>query len=221
MNVAAILPAGWAELLSPDAPRIGIGIDVGTTEKKKSNPSALTVAQEYGRIVYARLIVRWKSRDPEIMVRLFSSVLEILDGRFRPRCAIDATSEKYFAVEFRRKFNGKCPVELVVASETIEVRGERMTKKVYTGSLLCNAMEDGLLALPPERFIRNDWRLVVRDRGSFDADVDESGGHADTADSTKLALYALRRGGGPAEASAAAVGGSRKSGLGKRTTLIA
>ncbi len=209
MKVSEILPRGWADLLDPKYPRIGIGFDVATTAKKTSNPSALAVVQQVERMMFARLVLRWKSKDPQIAEALFGQILDAVAGKFAVRAAIDASSEKFFAVDFRRKFAGRCSVRLFVASEAVQYKGERMIQKTYAGNLLCNQAEDGLLALPAEAFIRNDFRLVVRDRGTFDADVDENGGHADTFDAVKLALVCLLSKGGPVEAAAAGNGGYR------------
>jgi hypothetical protein len=207
VNVADILPRGWADLLDPMFPKVGIGFDVATTAKKTSNPSALAVVQQVDRMMFARLIVRWKAKDPQIAEALFRAILDALAGKFALRAAIDASSEKFFAVEFRRKFAGRCSVKLFVASEATQFRGEKLIQKTFAGNLLCNQLEDGLLALPAEAFIRNDFRLVVRDRGTFDADLDENGGHADTFDAVKLALWCLLAKGGPVTAAAAGNGG--------------
>ena len=48
------------------------------------------------------------------------------------------------------------------------------------------------------------------DQGRFYAEVDPSGNHADTFDSTKLAKHELTRGGGPAKATAVATGNLAK-----------
>lgn len=209
MKVSGILPRGWVDFFDPDFPKVGIGFDVATTTKKKSNPSCLAVVQQVERMMYARLVVRWKSKDGAIAFALFDEILTGLKGRFAVRAAIDATSEKFFALDFKKKFAGRCSVQLVVASEGLVYRGEKMIYKVYCGNLLCNQIEDSLLALPAEAFIRNDFRLVVRDRGTFDADVDENGNHGDTFDAVKLALLRLLSKGGPVQAKAAGNGGYR------------
>ncbi|MCX7006600.1 MAG: hypothetical protein NTY53_05020 [Kiritimatiellaeota bacterium] len=212
MKVSEILPRGWADVLDAKYPRLGIGFDVATTAKKTSNPSALAVVQQVERMMFARLIVRWKAKDPQVAAALFGAILDAVAGKFAVRAAIDASSEKFFAVDFRRKFAGRCSVRLFIASEAVEYRGERMIQKTYAGNLLCNQIEDSLLALPAEAFIRNDFRLVVRDRGTFDADVDENGGHADTFDAVKLALLCLLSKGGPVDVTAAGIGGYRARG---------
>jgi hypothetical protein len=56
-----------------------------------------------------------------------------------------------------------------------------------------------------DRYIREDFRLVKKDRGQLVCEPDIDGKHGDTFDAVKLASYALDAG-GPAEASAAQVG---------------
>ncbi|MBI5770906.1 MAG: hypothetical protein HZA93_24220 [Verrucomicrobia bacterium] len=208
IRVEDILPKGWAELFDRNSPRVGIGYDIATTTKGKSNPSAITVTQQGGNTYYARLLLRFKAGDPEIPWLLLNLIVEGLrsrDLRARKLC-IDATNERYFAVQTRAKFAGKLPVELVVASENTDYRGETMSMKDYLANLLINTMDDGYYALPPERWVERDYRQTVRDRGSFFSDVLDDGGHADCHRSGELALHALIAAGGPATAAAVATG---------------
>ena len=82
---------------------------------------------------------------------------------------------------------GASPVHPIVSGETLDYRGGTITYKSLLGNELINTANDGYLALPPKDWIEKDWRLVKLDEGRFYADVDESGNHADTFDSTKLA----------------------------------
>ncbi len=81
-----------------------------------------------------------------------------------------------------------------------------MNYKTLLGNLLVNAMEEGQVALPESRYVKDDYRLVKRDKGSFRTEVDNQGRHGDTFDSDKLALHGLQRLGGPVHAEAAQVG---------------
>ena len=207
MKVAQSLPAGWASFISPDYPRIGLGMDIGTTTKQKSNPSVLAVTQEVGMSYFVRLLVSWKTRDPAVARAILALVLDGLPHGFRGRrLCIDATSERYFAADLRRDLSGRIPVDLVVASEATEYMGEKMIFKQYLGNLLVNTIEDGYLALPKENWIQKDFRSVIRDRGTFEAEVDEDGRHGDCFDAVKLSLHALIVPGGPVQVSAAQVG---------------
>jgi hypothetical protein len=207
MKVSKALPAGWPSFISPDYPRIGLGLDVGTTTKQKSNPSVLAVTQEVGMTYFVRLLVSWKSKEPSIAREILNLVLEGIPHGFRPRrLCIDATSEKYFAVDLRSAFAGRIPVDLIVASEATEYMGERMIFKQYLGNLMVNTIEDGYIAIPKENWVQKDFRSVVRDRGTFEAEVDDEGRHGDCFDAVKLSLHALIIPGGPVQASAAQVG---------------
>jgi hypothetical protein len=207
MKVSKCLPAGWASFISPDHPRIGIGLDIGTTSKKKSNPTVLALTQEVGMAYFVRLLVSWKTKDPAIAREIITHILDgIPNGLRARRLCIDATSEKYFAVDLRRNFANRIPVDLIVSSESTEYMGEKMIFKQYLGNLLVNTIEDGYLALPKENWIQKDFRSVVRDRGTFEAEVDEDGRHGDCFDAVKLSLHALIIPGGQVDVSAAQVG---------------
>ena len=114
------------------------------------------------------------------------------DGGRARRLAVDATNERYFATEVQREFSLLVPVELVVASEKVELPGEEaISKKALLGNQLVADLNDNKGTLPPERYIKDDFRRVKRDRGSFDCEMGPNGEHGDTFDSHKLALYAL------------------------------
>ncbi|RME68570.1 MAG: hypothetical protein D6781_10670 [Verrucomicrobia bacterium] len=191
-------------LARPPAHRLGI--DLGTTEKKRSNPTALSVLQQVGLSYYARLVLRWKTQDPNVTRAVLRHVITHLPHGLRARrLCVDATNERFFATDLRREFAGTVPVELVIASEKTTYAGEQMTMKQYLGNLLINTIDDGYLALPAEAWLRRDLRQTVRVRGTFEADVDADGAHADATRSLELALHALVTRAGPAEAAAAAV----------------
>jgi len=176
---------------------VGIGVDLATTEKETSNPTAVSVNEQRGLETIVRTVFVWKTQEPDIArARIRSIVLAIKErkegGRARRLC-VDATNERYFAIDLRNFLGGEVPVELVIGSETIEVPGhpEPMTMKQYLGSTLVDELDANHLTLPPERYIKEDFRLVKRDRGSFDAEISDEGRHGDTFDSTKLGLRAI------------------------------
>lgn len=81
-----------------------------------------------------------------------------------------------------------------------------MSWKVYLGNLFVNLVEDGYAALPSAPWVKIDLRSVVTNKGSFDAEVVEDGGHGDVFDGCKLATHAVEGKGGPAKAEAAPTG---------------
>lgn len=206
LSVNDILPAGWRDVFKPTG-RIGIGTDLGTTTKAKSNPTGVAVIQEDGRDLVARLVVRFKTADERVLPALLRQLCQLPHGlRVRKVCA-DATNERFFVARIKRELAGLVVVEPVVASDGVEYGGEKMNMKTFLGALLVNTIEDGRLLLPRAEWLRDDIRSVKRDRGSFSADVDADGNHADCFDGLKLALFALRGlAAGPAVAAAAAVG---------------
>ncbi len=185
--------------------QVGLGWDLATTEKGTSNPSSVTVLERQGNEFLARAIVTWKTSAPAIAAERIDKIVDAV--QLRPaggparRLCIDATNERYFATQMQRDLRGKLPVELVVGSEGYERPGaEPMTMKQYLGALLVGEAEDNHLTLPASRYIREDFRLVKRDRGSFVCEPDAQGRHGDTFDSTKLALHALGSSGGTVSA---------------------
>lgn len=201
--LADILPV---KITTVDGSAIGLGLDVATTEKETSNPSCLAVTERVGHDFIVRFLARWKTADPQVTYGIVFGVLSRIAPRRARKLCIDATSERYFAVELKRRLSAIVPVDLIVSSESVEYLGEKMTFKAYLGNLLVNTIDDGFLALPDAGWIKDDFRLVKRDRGSFVAEVDENGNHADSFDAVKLSLHAIAGPGGPATAAAAAVG---------------
>jgi hypothetical protein len=174
---------------------IGIGWDLATTEKQTSNPSAVTVLEHVGNESIARAILIWKTADPAIALERIRRILQAIKarpkgGRARRLC-IDATNERYFAIAVRSELRGEIYVELVIASETVDKPGDKpITMKQLLGDKLIGELEDNHMALPASRYVREDFRLVRKERGSFVCEPDVNGRHGDTFDSTKLALHA-------------------------------
>jgi len=175
--------------------RIGLGFDVATTTKGKSNPSVLSIMEEHGPewIVRARFI--WKTKDPEIANQRLSSILDTLERcGVRPRAlAQDATNERYYAEHNRTLFRRRVPVILVVASQAVDKPGlEKPTNwKEYLGNQLVAKLDDNNLTLPPDEYTRADYRLVMKDRGKFVCEPNDQGMHGDCFDADKLAGHAL------------------------------
>lgn len=182
--------------------KVGLGWDLATTTSETSNPSAFAVVEEFGVEVKARAVIIWKTADPDAAKercrRLVEAVRERKEGGPARRLCVDATNERYFAQEVRKELGGLVPVELVIGSETIEAAGERepITMKQYLGGQLVGELDDNHLWLPPERYVREDWRLVRKEKGQFVCEPDGNGRHGDTFDGTKLGLRALRSTGG-------------------------
>lgn len=177
---------------------VGLGVDWATTEKESSNPTAVTVMEREGVEKRAVLTLVWKTRDPDLAIERLRRLVQTIHARpsggsARGLCQ-DATSEKYHCANVRKELGGLLPVRDIVASETIELPGkEPMTLKAYLGNQWVAEIEDNHAILAPERYIKEDFRLVKRDRGTFVTEISPSGQHGDTFDSHKLASEALER----------------------------
>lgn len=175
---------------------VGLGWDLATTTKATSNPSSFAVVERRGVERIVRAVLNWKTADPDVALerarRLIKAVATRREGGSARRLCIDATNERYFAQTARKELGGLVPVELVVASETVELPGaEPMTRKQHLGGLLVAELDDNHLIIPPERYLREDWRLVRKEKGQFVCEPDADGRHGDTFDGAKLANWAL------------------------------
>lgn len=173
----------------------GAGYDIATTTNKKSNPSSITLAQARGEERWARLIVRWKSASPSfsesIVEQTISQLLQA--GAAVQELDIDASNERYYAQRIKDTLN-LCQVSLIVSGETVETGDPdqpKVRQKERTGSLLVNYANARLLALPPTKWVKDDFLLVKKEKGLFVCDVDPAGNHGDSFDSTKLSILAL------------------------------
>jgi hypothetical protein len=198
-------PPDWRRVLGNGA--FSIGADPATTEKEKSNPFSITLLEEIFGLYIARLIIRFKTRDPEKAKAYLREACDLGPGRKPRRLVVDATSERFWAAEVRTEFRSLCPVELLVASEKTKYQGEEMLIKSYLGNLLVNTMDDDKMVLPASRWVADDFRLVMRAKGSFDTRVDSAGNHGDTFESTSRALHGLLRPYAHVEAAAVSTGG--------------
>lgn len=176
---------------------VGLGFDVATTTKGTSNPSVLAVAEQAGQETILRAVLVWKTTDPRLATERLRRVVETVrarpeGGRARKLC-VDATGERYFAQALRTALGSEIPVELVIASETVELPGmdEPLTMKQWLGGRLVAQLDDNHLTLPPERYLKVDWRLVRKEKGQLVCEPDVDGKHGDTFDGAKLALHAL------------------------------
>ena len=204
-------PPNWRDFIVPNAP-VTIGHDPATTENEKSNPSSIVIAQKIGGRVRFPVIVRYKTNDDRRQKAMLREACDLPHGLKPRRIGVDASNERYYAKQIQREFYPICPVELLVGSEIPRELedappAERMVSKSYLGNMLVNALDDGAIELPLERWVKDDWRLVVRSRGGFDTMVDSAGGHGDTFDGAKIAYYLQTKRGGKAEVAPMQVGG--------------
>jgi hypothetical protein len=186
-------PADWLENLRPGLDT-ALGLDLGTTESEKSNPSSLTVAQHDDGAIACRLIWRWKTKDPAIAKARIERVVKAVSARLgrAPRClCIDATSERYWALMLQKDLRHLIRIELIIGSERIIHQGQSFTMKQYTSDGYVNDLDDGRITLPACRWLFDDHRLVRKERGLYVASVAPDGCHADSFDGNRLARHGL------------------------------
>jgi hypothetical protein len=197
---------------------VALGFDVATTTKGTSNPSSLAVIEQRGVERIVRAVFVWKTWDPDVALERVRGVIASINTRKEGgscrRLAIDATGERYFAQRVRKELAALLPVELVIASETTEIPGqpEPMTWKQVLGSRLVAHLDDNHLLLPPERYLREDFRLVKKEKGQFVCEPDGDGRHGDVFDAVKLAEHALTSTSGGIETVAGITLGGRRGG---------
>jgi hypothetical protein len=183
----------------------GIGYDPATTEKKESNPSSLTVTQRSGVEWISPLNALWKTRDPRLARERLRAVVECCRAKGAParRLCGDATSERLFMEETRGELLNLLPVVLVIAGETVQPhppgydtsRGG-VNYKTWTADCYCAEINDNRYTLPPEYYFKKSHRLVVKNGGRYESELDTDGDHGDTFDSGRLAQYAVMSPGG-------------------------
>ncbi len=189
ITAGEVWPAGWEELLGTGP--IGIGLDPATTAKKKSNPTAIAVTERRGDTFIVRAVVRFKTDNPNVTRAVLREALVRSTGHRARKLCVLATSERFFAADLARELSGVLPVELVIESESILYRGERMMVKTYLGNLVVNSMSDGKLWVPSATWLRDDIRQTRREKGGFEAEVDKAGNHADCFCAIGASLKAL------------------------------
>ncbi len=211
MTLTDAFPASCLDHLVGQGSTVTLGLDLGTTENKMSNPSALAlIEQPLGSLQkHLRLAARWKSGQRAILQGVMERLLDLTERRgLRLRClSLDGTNERLTATDLAHDRSGRVGVRIAVLGTTRVVYGEKVTLKSYLGSLVKSHLEDGRLTLPAAEWVKKDFRQPVSDRGSWKSEVASDGAHADLFVATGLALDAFDLD-GHLEATAVSVGGS-------------
>jgi len=181
---------------------IGLGVDLASTTKETSNPTAFTVIERRGVELLHPLIAVWKTKDPRVQTHRFRRLIETVNsrpegGKARRLC-IDASNERLFAEGLRGELGGMVPVELVINGVAVHPPGyeEPTNYKTWLGDKYCAELNDNHCTLPSDSYIETDYRLVMKDRGQYVTIVTPDGMHGDTFDSGKNACHALTSTGG-------------------------
>lgn len=191
MTPRAAIPLEWTSYLGTG--KLGIGHDIATTTKGTSNWSSLAVIEHLAPLYIIRLMMRWRTAASSDNIEILDAVVSDIEasGRRPRRLCVDSSNEKYHADRIKGYFAGRVPVELVAGGEAIDWRGARYNYKTLLGDLYSNAFEDNLIAMPGGIWILDDHRLVGKDGGRYVTEVGKDGGHGDTFDGGKLALWAI------------------------------
>jgi hypothetical protein len=182
--------------------RVGIGVDIATTTKGTSNPTSVTVTEKDGVDKIQRLVAVWKTWDPDIADERIGAIVDCVNqrpvgGRAR-KLATDGTNERYYAISLQRYLAGRVPVDIVVMSVSVELPGndKPVNFKTHLSTRYIGELEDNHWTCPPERYFKEDHRLVKKDRGLFVCEPDSQGRHGDTFSSGMLADWAVESTGG-------------------------
>lgn len=196
----------WLQVSLQGGP-VGCGWDLATTTEETSNPSSFTVTERFGGAYVERLICTWKTDSDLVQEARARAILETIakrtqGGRARRLC-IDATNERMFAKRMQRELGRLCTVELVVGSENMTMpagqKGEvqdTVNKKTYLGDQYMTAFKEGQIDVPTSSYIKDDHRMVKKEKGMFTCKPAADGKHGDTFDSGKLSVHALNSSGG-------------------------
>lgn len=174
------------------------GVDWASSQKEGSNPTAVTITEADGENEIQRLVCTWKVSNPEVqierLIRLVSAVNARKEGGRMRRLGQDATGQQLFCRTVAARLAHMVPVESVVMSESLELPtyDTPVSKKTYFGDLYVSKFNDNRIAVPPERYIREDHRLPKKIKGLYVCDPAPNGQHGDTFDSGKIASRMLR-----------------------------
>lgn len=193
---------------------LALGVDLGTTTGKTSNPTALALVEAHGMERLVRLAARWKTDKPDVTKGVLVMLCaELVRRRKALRVVrIDSSNERFFAADCRTALAGLARVDLAILGSKVEYRGEAMTLKTRACGRVEAAAMDNRLRLPRASWIQKDLRQMVKDAGRYEAAVEADGSHADFFIALALALDGLESS-GPGEAAAVPLS---SSGAGRR-----
>ncbi len=186
-RLRGLIPASWTDHLRDGM--VSLGLDVASTTENKSNPSALSLMEHWDSRYWVRLQLRWKTGDLDVMTSILRHLLRYIPRAQRKVLVVDKSNEKFAANQLAKVLGREINVVGFAGNNKVRYQGEDSDAKTAMGSAYCAALEDGLIALPAGKWIRDDHRQVTRNGARFEAKVDKEGNHADVFDSDKLAYW--------------------------------
>jgi hypothetical protein len=195
MTLDQAFPASCLDYLVGEGSTLTLGLDLGTTENKMSNPTALALTEALpGQVQkHLRLAARFKTGQRAILQGVLERLIHLVEKRgSRLRCLeLDGTNERLTATDLAQDLAGHVVVRIALLGTTRLVYGEKVTLKTYLGSLVKSHLEDNRLTLPAAEWIKKDFRQPVTDRGTWKSDVASDGSHADLFVAMGLSLDAF------------------------------
>lgn len=215
-------PAGWLDLFGEG--EICAGLDLASTEGKKSNPTSLTLTQKIAGRYKARLILWWKTANPKVtedrLTRIFTALQ--LAGKKVKVLNADATNDALYVKTLAASLRTLVTVQSIISGQSVPFRGLDSSARTVSWTILREQVEANTIDLPTGRYVALDFMRTKRAPGElYVASVGPNGEHADTADGCRLSLMGHVIGGGAAQIRAvqtgsglgAASGPRRRSGL--------
>lgn len=200
-------PSGYLDHFA-SGDEVSLGLDLASTEGKKSNPSALAVSTKRGGVLRIPALTWWKTSN-EVLTerRVVETAIALRRMNVKVRVVnIDATNERLFASRLAKILRAMgIRARLCVGGESVQFRGETVALKALTGNLLAHEITEGGAVLPFHRYTYDDFMRVTRAAGSFTCTVGPAGEHGDTFDAAKLANFGWTTS-GPVQAEAAGIG---------------
>lgn len=143
--VRSVLPPDWARRLTGGP--IGIGLDLATSDGKRSNPTSITVSEKLGDIV-TRLILAFKSRDEKVTTQILDLIIRDIErANQRPKgLSIDGSNEIFFAQSVRTALLGRVRVTILKGGEHVTYQGTEPA-----------VVRPGCPAFPPGRICGWPW----------------------------------------------------------------
>lgn len=211
-------PAGWLDCIGEG--ELCAGLDLASTEGKKSNPTSLTITEKRAGRFAARIILWWKTANPAVtekrLIEVFTAIRTA--GKKVKVLNADATNDRLYVQTLRKVLKHLVRVEPIVSSATVQWRSQDLSARTVSWTLLRECVEENKMDLPAGKYVATDFMRTKRAPGDiYVASVGPNGEHADTADGTRLALMGHIINGGPAEVRAVQMG-TGMAGAGKGRT---
>lgn len=180
--------------------KVGIGVDVASSNNDTSNPTCVTVMEDTGGSYPIRVMLCWKERTEAVQRDRITAVVDAVASRpaggSARALAIDGSNERLFADAMRVHLAGKVPVYVIVSGEKMDpcppaYAQTGVNYKTYLGDQYAEAINSGRVPMPPDTYVKEDHQLVTKSGGRYECTAQPDGKHGDTFDGGKLSLHAL------------------------------